>query len=249
MIDDSQAAIRFRVTGAMRFLSHAETSRVLQRACTRAAIPVRYSQGFNPHPRMSLPLPRPVGVESAEELLVVRLGDHRESAPRESRAEREAVMKQALAQQLPEGLEVLAVNLTAGNASFQPRSAEYVLPVDAQEEADFEERLKRRIAEVMESQRCMVERTSAEGRAVRLVDVRPFLGSIRWEGGELIVRHRTGDSGSVRVDEIMQLFGLRTQDLSGPVRRTNVVWETTEFNNALQEPCMETRAKDMEDGT
>ena len=107
----STAAIRFRIGGAMRFLSHAETSRVFQRACVRAGIPVRYSQGFNPHPRLSLPLPRPVGVESEDELLVVKLCEDREAAPFESRAEREAAMKQALAEQLPEGMDVLAVDL------------------------------------------------------------------------------------------------------------------------------------------
>jgi hypothetical protein len=42
----------------------------------------------------------------------------------------------------------------------------------------------------------------------------------------LIVRHRISPAGSIRVEEIMQLFGLRTQDLAGPVRRTNVTWGT-----------------------
>jgi radical SAM-linked protein len=249
MIDDSQAAVRFRVTGAMRFLSHAETARVVQRACVRAAIPIRYSQGFNPHPRLSLPLPRTVGVESDDELLVARLCEDRESTPLANRAEREAAMKRALGEQLPAGMEVLAVDLRAVPASFQPQTAEYVLPIRVDEETNLPERLTGRIAEVMESQHCLVERAAAEGKAARSVDVRPFLCSIRWEQGSLIVQHRTGPSGSIRVDEIMQLFGLRTQDLSGPVRRTHVVWEITESKNALQEPCMETRAKDIEDGT
>ena len=95
----------------------------------------------------------------------------------------------------------------------------------------------------------MVERTAAEGKATRSVDVRPFLQSIRLEGGSLIVQHRTGGAGSIRVDEIQQLFGLQTQDLAGPVRRTNVVWETTKLQNTAKGPCMETRAEDIEDGT
>ncbi len=92
-MDDSTAAIRFRIGGALRFLSHAETARLWQRACTRAALPVRYSQGFNPHPRMSLPLPRPVGVAADEELLVVKLCDERQGTPVADRAEREAALK------------------------------------------------------------------------------------------------------------------------------------------------------------
>ncbi len=247
-MDDTWAALRFRIGGSMRFLSHAETARVFQRACARAAIPVRYSEGFNPHPRLSLPLPRPVGVEADDELLVIRLCEDRESTPRESRAQREATLKRALAEQLPDGIEVLAVDLTPAHASWQPRSAEYVLPVRA-EEAGWEERLRGRMAEVMESDRCIVERVSGEGRPTKSVDVRPFLDALRWEEGSLIVQHRTGPAGSIRVDEIQQLFGLRTQDLAGPIRRTNVTWETTELQNSAKEPRRETGAEDLEDGT
>jgi radical SAM-linked protein len=260
MLADSTAAIRFPIAGTMRFLSHAETARVLQRACARADLPVQYSEGFNPHPRMSLPLPRPVGVEAEEELLVVRL---REAGPTvASRAERETAVKRALAAQLPEGMEVLAVDLRAAGTSFHPQSAQYVLPLRAEGGAGLAERLQNRIAEVMKSDRCMVERAAAEGKAARPVDARPFLLSVRLEDGKgsptrsfalgspsLIVQHRTGADGSIRVEEILQLFGLGPQDLAGPVRRMNVIWETTERKDALKEPCMETRAEDLEDGT
>lgn len=249
MTDVSTAAIRFRIAGVVRFLSHAETARVLQRACARAGIAVRYSQGFNPHPRLSLPLPRPVGVEAEEELLVVKLCDDPHAAPFESRAEREAAMKQALAEQVPEGMDVLAVDLVGPSVPFQPQSAQYVLPVRVEEETGLAERLRDEIAKVMASERCMVERTAAEGKAARSVDVRPFLQAICLEGGNLIVQHRTGGAGSIRVDEIQRLFGLQTRDLAGPVRRTSVVWETTKLQKTAKGPCMETRAEDIEDGT
>ena len=144
---------------------------------------------------------------------------------------------------------VTGTDLGAASASLHPQSAEYVLPLRVNEEADLAERRRQEIAKVMSSDRCMVKRASAEGRATRSVDVRPFLCSIRWESGNLIVQHRTGGAGSIRVDEIMQLFGLQTQDLAGPVRRTNVMWETTELQNTSKEPCMETRAEDLEDAT
>ncbi len=167
----------------------------------------------------------------------------------ESRAEREAAVKRALAAQLPEGMEVLAVDLLEPGTSFQPQSAEYVLPLRVEERADLAEHLQERIAEVMESERCMVERASGEGKAARPVDVRPFLLSVRLESGALMVQHRTGAGGSIRVEEILRLFGLSLQDLAGPVRRTNVIWETTERKDTSKEPCMETRAEDFEDGT
>ena len=210
-------------------LSHAETFRVFQRACARADIPVRYSEGFNPHPRLSLPLPRPVGVESEDELLVARLSEDPAARPAGDRADSEASMMRALAEQLPEGIDVLAVTLAASNASFQPRSAEYVLPLRIDSDPGLADRLGEEIKKVMASEHCMVERTSGEEKPSRRIDVRPFLRSIRRENGNLIVQHLTGDAGSIRVEEILQLLGLRTEDLAGPVRRVNVVWETTKL--------------------
>ena len=64
-------AFAFSVTGDLRFISHRDTIRVFQRALARASLPVRYSEGFNPHPRLSLPLPRPVGVASEAEIIIV----------------------------------------------------------------------------------------------------------------------------------------------------------------------------------
>ncbi len=240
------AAIRFRVAGPVRFLSHAETLRVLQRACARAALPVRYTEGFNPHPRLSLPLPRPVGVEADEELLVARVQD---AGPIEDRPRREAAIGQALAGELPEGMEVLGVALSASNASFHPRCAEYVLPVGGADDPQRRAALQDAITRVMDSPSCMVERASPGRKAPRRINVRGFLGSIRLEKANLIVQHRTGASGSIRVEEILELFGWQRQDLAGPVRRTNVTWEATQFENAIQRNGLKARAEDTQDGT
>ena len=71
--DISLLVIKFKIGGNLRFLSHAQTLMVFRRACIRAGIKIQYSQGFNPRPRLSLPLPRPVGVASDDELLCLRV--------------------------------------------------------------------------------------------------------------------------------------------------------------------------------
>lgn len=243
------AAVRFRIVGPVAMLSHAETFRVLQRACARAGIPVRYSEGFNPHPKLSLPLPRPVGVESEDELLVARLYEDPMVRLGADRAECETAMMCALAEQLPEGMDVLSVMLAPSNASFNAKSAEYVLPLRGQADPSLADRLGGEIDRVMASQRCEVERTASEDKPAKRINVRPFLLSIRLEGGRLIVQHLTGDTGSIRVDEILRLFSLRTEDLAGPVRRVNVVWETTKLHKTTDTPRMESGAGDIEDGS
>ncbi len=234
---------------SLRFLSHAETMRVFQRALARAAIPVRYTEGFNPHPKLSLPLPRPVGVEADEELLVARLQDEAGIPEAEDRARYGAALGRALGGQLPEGMEVLTVTVAGPNASFQPRYAEYVLPLRAPEDPDLADRLKRRMAELMSSEDCPIERTTPGHRGARRVDVRPFLDSIRLEGGNVVVRCVVGAAGSVRIEEIMHLLAIQRQDLAGPVRRTKVLWETTQFNQAKHEHVFDGRVEDVEDGT
>ena len=59
---------RYKIHGNARFLSHQETMRVIARAIIRSGIALIYSQGYNPHPKLSLPLPRNVGLASDDEL-------------------------------------------------------------------------------------------------------------------------------------------------------------------------------------
>lgn len=61
--------LRFWKTGRMRLLSHLEMINLFSRAISRAAIPVRFSQGFHPHPRFSFATALSVGVESYAEYM------------------------------------------------------------------------------------------------------------------------------------------------------------------------------------
>ncbi len=71
------SAIKIRVqyskTGLMRFLSHLELATLLTRALSRADIPVVYSRGFNPHPKISFAPPLPVGIEGLKEYLDIEV--------------------------------------------------------------------------------------------------------------------------------------------------------------------------------
>ncbi len=61
--------IRFTKTGTTRFLSHLELINLFSRAVSRAGIPIRFSQGFHPHPKFSFATALSVGVESLAEYL------------------------------------------------------------------------------------------------------------------------------------------------------------------------------------
>lgn len=195
----------------MRFLSHAETMHLFQRACVRAGVKVAYSQGYNPHQRMSLVLPRSVGVESDDELLCLWLAENQTGIDNE-----------ALKDELPDGIEIVSVETSQAKNVPEPISARYIMKVRGQYVDDD---ARRRIEEILASDKVVVDRRTGEDSRTRPVDVRPFLESIKAEQGQVTVDCKISQAGTIRVDEILGLLQLKTADLTGPVRRTNVQWK------------------------
>lgn len=58
---------KFTKLGRLKFISHLDTMRVLQRSLRRTMIPVKYSEGYNPHPKLSIAFPLSLGIESTGE--------------------------------------------------------------------------------------------------------------------------------------------------------------------------------------
>jgi len=218
--------IKFRLRGTLRFLSHAETLRVFQRACVRAGINIQYSRGFNPRPKMSLPLPRPVGVESDDELLCLRI--HNGTRAQEHQSTSDAgdlcsFIKNKLSVTLPEGCEVLSVNFDRTDKSFQPLSATYVLAVRPEY---CNEDLRVRIERLLASKSLNIQRqTGKKNSKPKNIDVRTFLKSINIDNRCIIVECNITLAGSIRVDEILELLELDESKLALPIRRTNVQWQ------------------------
>lgn len=86
--------------GSARFLSHLETASVFRRAIRRAGLPLAYSEGYHPSPRLSLGEALPVGIESLAEEMELTLRRPVESAE----------ICRRLDGQLPSGLSVIQVD-------------------------------------------------------------------------------------------------------------------------------------------
>jgi radical SAM-linked protein len=71
----AQARLRFTKLGKVRWTSHRDVARMWERALRRAEIPVAYTEGFSPRPRLSFGLALPTGHESLGEYLDVDLAD------------------------------------------------------------------------------------------------------------------------------------------------------------------------------
>jgi len=230
--------IKFSIRGSLRFLSHAETVKLFQRACVRAGIKIRYSQGFNPRPKLSLPLPRSVGVETDDDLLCLRVAacvPEEESLFCKRSAERELdkrlespvasfdteQFKARFSEQLPEGCKLLSVRSAGAKASFQPNSAIYVFEV---RQEYLTEMLNMRIKRLLTSEILNLKRIDAKNSRLKNVDVRPFLKSIELDDKVITVECKISLAGSIRVEEILRLLELDAEKLAAPIRRARVQW-------------------------
>ena len=72
--------LRFEKAGRAIYISHLDLMHTMQRAFLRAGVPLKYSEGFNPHPLISILLPLPVGCASVCELMDFRLAGEFDAA-------------------------------------------------------------------------------------------------------------------------------------------------------------------------
>jgi len=102
--------LRYAKRGRLRFSSHRDFQRAFERALRRAAVPMAYSAGFNPHPKISFAGAAPTGAASEAEYLEIALTRRRELE--ELRRELDAA--------LPPGLDVLEI-VEAGPGALADR--------------------------------------------------------------------------------------------------------------------------------
>jgi radical SAM-linked protein len=104
--------LRYAKRGPLRFASHRDLARALERALRRARVPMAFSAGFSPHPKISYVGAAPTGAASEAEYVEIGLAERRD--PEEVRA--------ALDASLPPGIDVLeCVEAGAGSGSLADR--------------------------------------------------------------------------------------------------------------------------------
>ena len=210
---DATVYVEFQCRGLARFLSHADLLRTLVRACVRADLTLKYSQGFNPHPRISLPLPKAVGLDSRGDVLCFQLALWRDHIDGE-------YINQRLSKQLPQGITLLSVIMTPLKHSVQPNSAMITIPLDA---ARMNEALQNKIKSLMGSTQCVIARTAGHNKT-KEIDIRQFVSSIHTTEQGIHVTCSIAPHGSVRIDEILSVLSIDRDDLTGPIQRSHIQW-------------------------
>jgi len=91
--------LRFKKMGRSVYISHLDLMHTLQRGFSRAGYSLKYSEGFNPHPQISIALPLSVGASSLCEILDFRLKEDADLS----------IMAEKLSSVMPEGIEIIEV--------------------------------------------------------------------------------------------------------------------------------------------
>jgi radical SAM-linked protein len=187
---------RLRVTyargEAIKYISHLDLARTWERALRRAAVPLAYSQGFTPRPKVTFAAALPVGVTGQREVMDLIL----------ERPVMPLNFAQRLVPHLPPGLEVVAVEEVyhkLPSLQSQICAAEYRVEV---EWAEGRRALEARVAELLAAE------TIVRQRRGKTYDLRPLVESLSVSeavpgGFALYMRLRQGQSGTARHDEVL----------------------------------------------
>jgi radical SAM-linked protein len=189
----------FCKTGALKYISHLDLQRTFSRALRRTDIPVAYSRGFNPQPRLRFALPLALGIEGKNEYLDINL-----SAPLQ-----EKIIKETLNAQLPAGLRVKAVSAVESKQPALSSLVEAALYVVCLEACPAD--LPRELDSLLQAREICVERCGKKG--TRKIDIRPFIHKLeiskQEKGGALLMLLAAGSRGSARPQEVLALLPVK----------------------------------------
>ncbi|WP_457207139.1 TIGR03936 family radical SAM-associated protein [Nocardioides sp. P5_C9_2] len=141
--------VRYAKRGRLRFTSHRDFSRAFERAVFRARIPMAYSSGFNPHPRISYAGAAPTGSASEAEYLEIAL----------ARALVPAEVHSLLDESLPDGLDVIeVVESPGGSLADRLEASRWRIDLDGSQEV-----VEAAVATFLAAEEVLVERMTKKG--------------------------------------------------------------------------------------
>ena len=206
--------IRFTKAGRVRFTSHRDVARLFERALRKLRLPVAYTEGFSPRPKLSFGLALTVAYESEAEYLDVELTEpvDLEALPAE------------LSAALPEGMAVDAVvDIEPGTPSLQQAIVSCDWSIEIRDETP--ESVAAAVAAVLAASDLPLERVR-KGKTT-VTDVRPAILHLELvgptsDGVELLAALAT-ESVSVRPSELVGALGaaVESEFVEGRVRRTH----------------------------
>jgi len=188
--------VRYAKRGRLRFTSHRDIQRSLERALRRTGVPMAYSAGFSPHPKISYAGAAAMGAASEAEYLEI-------SVTQQLDADK---VRDALDAAMPPGLDIVeVVTATGGSLADQLEASEWQIELAGVSPAEADAA----VIKFLDQDTVEVERMTKSG--LRRFDARQAVVRLAAEGGKsddrepcailrLVVRHV---SPAVRPDDVL----------------------------------------------
>lgn len=205
--------MRIRITfikqGALRYTGHLDLHKLWERAARRAELPLAYSQGFHPQPKMNMAAALPLGFSSRCEVMDMRL-EHDISL---------GDLPTRLNETLPSGLQVVGVEQVDERApalQTQIASAEYEVtlkdPLDPSA-------VEQKIESVMEL------KTMPRERRGKMYDLRPLLEELKLLSDDKIFMRLAAREGATgRPEEVLDVLGIAFEETR--IERTRLIFQS-----------------------
>jgi len=200
--------ITFAKLGALRYTGHLDLHKLWERTARRAELPLAYSQGFHPQPKMNIAAALPLGFSSRCEVLDMRL---ERDIPLEG-------LREKLQGTLPTGIQVMAVESVADSAptlQTEVVSAEYEVVLI---EAGFDPEVKRRIESVMATESIIRTRRGKE------YDLRPLIETLNLGDDKITMRLAAREGATGRPEEVLDVLGIAFEGTR--IERTRLIFKS-----------------------
>lgn len=168
--------LEFKKFGGLKYISHLDLQRAVLRFIKRAGIPIRYTEGFNPHPKLVFALTLSVGTESDCELVDIYLARDPENP--ETPVITPDTFVSRLGAVLPKGLEIVSAYFPETDFA-DIESSDYLITLFKSCDTDVAKRLCEILSEPLE----IVKKGKAGERVVNIVPM-VFSWEVLEENGE-----------------------------------------------------------------
>lgn len=184
--------ITFAKTGPLRYTGHLDLHKIWERTLRRAGLPLAYSQGFHPQPKIQIAAALPLGFLGREEIVDIWLETNDSPPP----------SPDSLQSAAPPGLTILRVEPVPERAPALPTqiaAAEYQVTLL---EAGGGSDLERRVADLL------AKETLPRERRGKSYDLRPLIQTLACRGASLDMILSAGEGATGRPEEVLDELGI-----------------------------------------
>lgn len=194
--------MEFSVRGPLAYLSHLELMKLFRQSFRRGALPISFSEGFNPHMKLSFAIAKGVGLESEGELLEIETDMKID----------EIEFLERINKVIPKGLKVKILkekNISTKSLSSMLRKAKYLLKYDGG--IDVEE-YNNLITDKLNKPEILMEVKTKKSFGVK--DIKEYILDWNFTEDGVIIEVYAGSDKNLRIDNLLKYLDLELK----PVR-------------------------------